>query len=63
MKALGVTFNSNLKWDDHAEKALAKGKALTSVFKFLRKYMTESQLLQHIVLLLECVAAKLIRNP
>jgi len=46
MKALGIMIDGNLKWNVQAECAIAKGQRLLSVFKHLRKYMTESQFLK-----------------
>jgi len=46
MKALGVHIDGNLDWNKQAEHAVSKSKKLLSAFKFLRKYMTESQFLK-----------------
>jgi len=46
MKTLGIMIDGNLKWNVQAENAIAKGHRLISVFKHLRKYMTESQFLK-----------------
>lgn len=46
MRALGITFDSNLKWDIHAEDMINRGKGLISVFRHLRKYLTEEQFLK-----------------
>jgi Reverse transcriptase (RNA-dependent DNA polymerase) len=48
MKALGVFLEGDLSWDVQAEKVLAKGRGLLSTFRFIRKYMTESQFLKTI---------------
>jgi hypothetical protein len=46
MKALGVHIQGNLSWDVQAEHAITKSKKLLFAFKFLRKYLTESQFLK-----------------
>ncbi len=46
MKALGIYFQGDLCWDAQAEHVLAKSRKLVSAFKFLRKYLTESQFLK-----------------
>jgi hypothetical protein len=46
MKALGIYIDSKLTWDIQAEASVKKGTRLLSVFRFLRKYMTESQFLK-----------------
>jgi len=46
MKALGLIIESNLSWSMQAEMAIKKGAKLLSNFKFLRKYLTESQFLK-----------------
>jgi len=46
MKALGITIDSNLKWDTHAEDMINRGRGLISVFRHLRKYLTEEQFLK-----------------
>ena len=48
MKALGVYIEGDLSWDVQAEKIIAKGKSLLSTFRFIRKYLTESQFLKTI---------------
>ena len=46
MKALGITIDSNLRWDSHADDMINRGKGLISVFRHLRKYLTEEQFLK-----------------
>jgi len=46
MKALGITLDSNLKWDIHAEDMINRGNGLISVFRHFRKYLTEEQFLK-----------------
>jgi len=46
MKALGLIIESNLSWTMQAEMAIKKGAKLLSNFKFLQKYLTESQFLK-----------------
>jgi len=46
IKALGIIIQSNLSWNMQAEMAIKKGSKLLSNFKFLRKYLTESQFLK-----------------
>jgi len=46
MKALGVYFQGDLSWDAQADNVITKSKNLLSCFKFLRKYLTETQFLQ-----------------
>lgn len=48
MKALGIYFDGLLTWDKQAERAITQGHKLISVFKFLRKQMTESQFLKSV---------------
>ena len=49
MKALGITINGTLSWDDHAENMIQKGKGLISIFRHVRKYMTEKQFLKSVI--------------
>jgi hypothetical protein len=46
MKALGIFIQGDLSWDAQAEHAIAKSKKLLSAFRFLRKYLSESQFLK-----------------
>jgi hypothetical protein len=46
MKALGITIDSNLKWDIHSDDMINRGNGLISVFRHLRKYLTEEQFLK-----------------
>jgi exonuclease III len=46
MKALGIYLEGNLSWDAHGECVIAKSKKMLSAFRFLRKYLTESQFLK-----------------
>ena len=46
MKALGIMIDDGLKWDCQAEASILKGQRLLSVFKHLRKYMTEDKILK-----------------
>jgi len=46
MKALGIIIQKDLNWSMQAESAIKKGIKLISNFKFLRKYLTESQFLK-----------------
>jgi len=46
LKALGIYISGDLNWDVQAEYALRKGVKLISMFKFMRKYLTESQFLK-----------------
>lgn len=46
IKALGILIQGNLSWDSQAELAINKSKKLLSAFRFLRKYLTESQFLK-----------------
>ena len=48
IKALGILVDGHLSWDKQAEAALAKGNKLLSMFRFLRKYMTEEQFLKSV---------------
>ncbi len=48
IKALGVIIDDSLSWDPQAELAIKKGIRLNSVFKFVRKYMTEEQFLKSV---------------
>ncbi len=48
IKALGITIDNTLSWDQQAELAIKKGIRLNSVFKFIRKYMTEEQFLKSV---------------
>jgi hypothetical protein len=46
MKALGIYIEGNLGWDTQANNAINKSKKILSSFRFLRKYLTESQFLK-----------------
>lgn len=46
IKALGVTFTSNLDWSNHIKNVINKGKSLMVGFKYLRRYLTEDQFLK-----------------
>lgn len=46
MKALGILIDGTLSWDHQAERAISTGQKLVSVFRFLRKQMTEEQFLK-----------------
>ncbi len=46
LKALGIHFDGLLKWDVQADKSIKKANGLISVFKHLRKYLSESQFLK-----------------
>jgi hypothetical protein len=46
LKALGIVLQGNLSWDAQAECVINKSTRLLSAFKFLRKYLTESQFLK-----------------
>ncbi len=46
LKALGIFLAGNLNWDAQADHVIAKSKKLLSAFRFLRKYLTESQFLK-----------------
>jgi len=46
IKALGIYLDGNLTWDAQADHAISKSKQILSAFKFLRKYLTESQFLK-----------------
>jgi hypothetical protein len=46
IKALGIHIDGNLSWDAQAEHAFKKGQKLVSIFKHVRKYMTETQYLK-----------------
>jgi ribonuclease P/MRP protein subunit RPP40 len=46
MKALGLYIEGDLSWDAQANHAIAKSKKLLSAFRFLRKYLNESQFLK-----------------
>ncbi len=48
IKVLGVTFDSKLSWDKHLDKAINKGRNLISVFRHVRKYLTEKQFLKSV---------------
>ena len=48
IKALGIIVDSQLSWDKQAESAIDKGNKLLSMFRFLRKYMTEEQFLKSV---------------
>ena len=43
MKALGVTFEKHLKWDQQFKEVLAKGKRMAGAMRHLRKHLTEDQ--------------------
>jgi len=46
IKALGILIQGDLSWDAQAEQAIGKSKKLLSAFRFLRKYLSESQFLK-----------------
>jgi len=46
IKTLGIIIQNDLTWTMQAEAAIKKGAKLLSNFKFLRKYLTESQFLK-----------------
>lgn len=48
IKALGITIDGTLTWDLQAELAIKKGIRLNSMFKFIRKYLTEEQFLKSV---------------
>jgi len=46
LKALGIYISGDLNWDVQAEYPLRKGIKLISMFKFMRKYLTERKFLK-----------------
>jgi len=46
IKALGVVIQGDLCWHKQSEESIRKGTRLLSSFKYLRKYLTESQFLK-----------------
>jgi hypothetical protein len=46
IKVLGIIFDKNLKWDAQADHAIQKGRRLISVFRHVRRYLSESQFLK-----------------
>jgi len=46
IKALSITVNRNLSWEDHLVNVIQKGKKLMKGFRFIRKHLTEKQFLQ-----------------
>ncbi len=46
MKALGILIQGDLSWDAQTDYAIDKSKKLLAAFRFLRKYLTESQFLK-----------------
>jgi hypothetical protein len=46
MKALGIIIDGKLSWNSQAEHVINKSKSLLSCFRFLRKYLTETQFLR-----------------
>lgn len=46
MKSLGIVIDGSLSWDAQADLAIKKGQRLVSVYRHVRKYLTESQFLK-----------------
>ena len=44
MNVLGITFDSNLKWKDHVEKAIKESNSSLYAIKMIRKYFNTDEI-------------------
>jgi len=48
IKALGVTISNDLKWEEHANNMLVKGKKILGTLKYMRRYLNEEQFMKSV---------------
>jgi len=48
IKALGITISHDLKWEEHANNMIIKGKKILGSLKYMRRYLNEEQFMKSV---------------